>query len=132
MNATEAFTAFVTRVLVPTKARRFAVLASSTKGQRKVLDGLCHEFEPAIRDAAVRTKDYSKLWEKACYVFHSRVGFGTEFSNVRHAYDELAIEDSWLIVLQDASAGIYRPEARWDDEKLIAGEVKRSSRGSLG
>ena len=97
------------------------MLASSKKSQRKVLDGLCHEFEPAIRDAAIRTKDYSKLWERPCYAFHSRVGFGAEFSNVRDAYDQLALDDGWLIVLHDGSAGIHRPEARWDDEKLIAG-----------
>jgi hypothetical protein len=121
MNATEAFAAFVTRALIPAKARRFAVLASSKKGQRKALNGLCHEFDPAVRAAAICTKDYSKLWKKPCFAFHPRVGFGAEFSTVREAYDELSLDDSWLIVLQDASAGIHRPEARWDDEKLLAG-----------
>ncbi len=121
MNATETFTAFVTRVLNPAKARRLAVLVSSDKGQRKVLNGLCHEFQPAIRAAAIRTKDYSQLWEKPCFAFHPRVGFGAEFSTVREAYGELSMDDSWLIVLQDASQGIHRPEARWDDEKLLAG-----------
>jgi hypothetical protein len=121
MNATEAFSAFVTRALVPAKARRFAVLALSKKGQRKAINGLCHEFEPALRDVAIRTKDYTRLWEKPCYAFHSRVGFGAEFSTVRQAYDELSMDDSWLIVLQDASAGIHRPESRWDAERLIAG-----------
>ena len=121
MNATDAFAAFVTRALIPAKARRFAVLASSKKGQRKALNGLCHEFDPAVRAAAICTKDYSKLWKKPCFAFHPRVGFGAEFSTVREAYDELSLDDSWLIVLQDASAGIHRPEARWDDEKLLAG-----------
>lgn len=97
------------------------MLASSKKGQRRALDGLCHDFEPAVRDAAVCTKDYSRLWGKPCYAFHPRVGFGGEFSTVRDANDELALDDGWLIVLQDGSAGIHRPEARWDDEKLIAG-----------
>lgn len=119
MNASEAFAEFVTRVLVPGKARRFAALSSSTKGQRKVLNGLCHEFDPAVRDSAVQKKNYSKLWDKPCYVFHSRIGFGAEFPNVQDAYKELTLDDSWLILLQDASAGIYRPEARWDDEKLL-------------
>jgi hypothetical protein len=121
MNATEAFGAFVRRALIPAKARRFAVLASSKKGQRKALNGLGNEFEPAIRAAAIGTKDYSQLWEEPCFAFHPRVGFGARFSTVREAYDELSLDDSWLIVLQDASAGIHRPEARWDHEKLIAG-----------
>ncbi len=96
-------------------------LASSEKGQRKILDRLCHEFEPALRNSAIRTKDYSKLWEQPCYVFHARIGFGVEFQKLRDAYDKLSLEDSWLIVMQYAAAGIYRPESRWDDEKLIAG-----------
>jgi hypothetical protein len=120
MNATEAFVAFVMRALIPAKARRFAVLAPSKKGQLKILNGLCHDFEPAIREAAVRPKDYSRFWEKPCYAFHARLGFGAEFLTVRNAYDELALDDSWLIVLQNGSAGIHRPEARWDDEKLIS------------
>jgi hypothetical protein len=121
MNAAETFASFVTRVLEPAKARRFAVLASSKKGQRKALDGLCHDFEPAIRQAANSTKDYSNLWDQPCYAFHPRLGFGTPFSTLREAYQALALEDSWLIVLQDASAGIHRPEWRRDAERLIVG-----------
>jgi hypothetical protein len=33
----------------------------------------------------------------------------------------LSVQDRWLIILQDGSASIHRPKARWDDEKLIAG-----------
>jgi hypothetical protein len=55
-----------------------------------------------------------------CFVFHTSLGFGVEFQNVRAAYEALATQDSWLILLQDASAGIHRPEARLDVEKLIA------------
>jgi hypothetical protein len=121
MNATEAFVTFVTRALTTAKARKFAVLASSKKGQIKALDGLYHDFEPAVRNFAICPKDYSKVWEKPCYAFHARVGFGAEFSTVRHAYDDLAMDDNWLIVLQDGSAAIHRPEARWYDEKLIEG-----------
>jgi hypothetical protein len=120
MNAAEAFVVFVTRVLVPGKARRFAALTSSKKGQRKILEGLCHEFEPAVRPAAIRGRNYNSLWTHTCFAFHSSVGFGVEFPNVRNAYEQLSVQDSWLILLQDASAGIHRPEARWDDEKLIA------------
>ena len=54
-------------------------------------------------------------------MFHEPLGFGVEFASVREAYDELSVGDGWLILLCDGSAGIHRPEARWDDEKLIAG-----------
>jgi hypothetical protein len=121
MNATGAFVEFVTRILVPAKASRFAALASTTKGHRKILEGLCHDFDAAIRSEAIRERNYDKLWDQPSFVFHSPRGFGVEFSNFRDAYEQMSVDDSWLILLQDASAGIYRPEARWDDEKLIVG-----------
>jgi hypothetical protein len=120
MNASEAFVAFVARVLVPAKARRLAALASTKKGQKKIVHGFSHDFEPAVRPAAIHQRDYNKLWGQPCFVFHSPLGFGVEFSTVRDAYDRLSLVDDWLIVLQDGTAGIYRPEARWDGEMLIA------------
>ena len=119
MDSQQAFTQFVRRCLSPEKARRFAELSTSKKGQRKILDGLCHEFEPAIRPGAVQRGGYEGLWNSPCFVFYERLGFGVEFASVREAYDQLSVEDSWLILLCDASAGIHRPEGRWDEEKLI-------------
>lgn len=119
MDAQQAFARFVSRVLAREKAERFTSLSATKKGQRKILDGLCHEFEPAILPAAVRLKDYDAFWDKPCFVFYAPMGFGVEFSEVREAYDKLSLEDSWLMLLTDASAGIHRPEGRWDDEKLI-------------
>jgi hypothetical protein len=119
MDAQQAFTHFVSRVLVQQKAERFTSLAATRKGQRKILDGLCHDFEPAIRPTAVRCNDYDAIMSRPCFVFYEPMGFGVEFSAVREAYDKLSVADSWLILLTDASAGIHRPEARWDDEKFI-------------
>jgi hypothetical protein len=119
MAAQLAFTHLVQRCLSPEKARRFTELAASKKGQRKILDGLCHEFEPAIRPGAVQHRGYDQIWTSPCFVFYKPLGFGVEFASVREAYEQLSVEDSWLILLRDASAAIHRPEARWDDEKLI-------------
>ena len=121
MTASEAFVAFVTGFLVPTKARRFAALASTKKGQRRILDGLSHQFEHAVRPGAIHARNYDQLWNQSCFVFHSSLGFGVEFPSVREAYDRLSVDDSWLIVLQNASAGVHRPEARWDAESFIGG-----------
>jgi len=119
MDAQQTFAHFVSCVLVREKAERFTSLSATKKGQRKILDGLCHEFEPAILPAAVRRKDYDALLGKPCFVFYAPMGFGVEFSAVRDAYEKLSVEDSWLILLTDASAGIHRPEGRWDNEKFI-------------
>ena len=119
MDAPSAFTAFVQRALEPEKARRFAALAETAKGQQKILAALSHEFEPAISPAVVQPRSYDAIWSRPCYVFEEHMGFGVEASSVRDAYDRLSIKDSWLIILCDASAGIHRPEARWDDEKFI-------------
>jgi hypothetical protein len=121
MDAQQAFAKFVGHALIKEKAERFATLSETKKGQQKILDSFSHQFEPAIRPDAIRQNNYDKFLNVPCYVFYSPLGFGVEFATVREAYDKLSIEDSWLILLQDASAGIHRPEARWDDEKLIAG-----------
>jgi hypothetical protein len=121
MDAQKAFTEFVRKVLLPEKAERFSALAASKKGQKKALENLCHHFEPAVRAEAVQRGGYDRLWASPCYVFHQPLGFGVEFPSVRDAYDQLSLEDGWLILLHDASAGIHRPEARWDDEQLIVG-----------
>ena len=122
MDAPQAFTHFVQRCLTPEKARRFTELSATKKGQRKILAGLGGEFESAVREDAVRRGGYDRLWDSSCFVFYEPLGFGVEFASVREAYDQLSIQDSWLILLRDASAGIHRPEApRWDHEKLIAG-----------
>lgn len=120
MDAQQAFTQFVQRCLSPEKARRFIELCASKKGQRKVLEGLYHEFEPAVRSDVARRDGYDKLWTSECFGFHESIGFGVKFASVGEAYDQLSLEDGWLILLGDASAGIHRPEApRWDHEKLI-------------
>jgi len=119
MDAQQAFSHFVTRALVREKADRLRSLLATKKGQRKILDGLCHEFAPAVLPAAVRRMEYGSLLDRPCFVFCSPMGFGAEFSTFRDAYENLSAEDSWLILLSDASAGVHRPEGRWDDETLI-------------
>ena len=119
MNAIEAFVTFANRVLVREKSARFAAIASTTKGQRRILNALCHEFESAIREDIARRSDRSQWRHVPCYVFHSSLDFGTVFSTVDEAYDKLSLDDGWLIVLQDGSMGLYRPEARWDDEYVV-------------
>jgi hypothetical protein len=121
MNAQQAFAKFVNKVLTRQKAERFIALSGSAKGQQKILDGLNHSFGAHIRPTAVQTGGYDSLWEKPCYVFYGPLGFGKELATVRDAHEKLSVKDGWLILLIDASKGIHRPEARWDDEKLIVG-----------
>jgi hypothetical protein len=121
MDPQQAFSNFVQKVIVPEKAERYAALATSKKGHRKIIENLCHHFESSIRVNVICRGDYDRIWALPCYVFSSSCDFGAEFSSVREAYDQLSVEDSWLILLRDGSAGIYRPEDRWDDEKLISG-----------
>jgi hypothetical protein len=119
MDPQQAFSQFVNQVLSSEKARRLTAIAATTKGQRKVLEELCHQIEYAVRPAAIRLGGYNSLWDHSCFVFHTSVGFGAEFPSVREAYDKMTLEDGWLILLKDASAGVHRPESRWDDEKLL-------------
>lgn len=120
MDAAQAFVLFARRCLLPEKARRLIELCATKNGQRKVLARLYHEFEFAIRSNAVHPWGDEKLWDKSCFAYHDSLGFGVEFVSVHAAYERLSLDDGWLILLRDASAGIHRPEApRWDHEKLI-------------
>jgi hypothetical protein len=119
MNAVGAFVVFVGNALERQKAERYAALASTKKGRTKILLGLCHEFEHAIRSEVVRRSCEETFWNLPCYAYSSSLGFGQPFSRLREASDRLATEDSWLIVLQDGSGGIHRPEGRWDAQKII-------------
>lgn len=121
MNAQQALTLFAQKCLSAEKARRFTELSSTKKGQRKILEGLCHEFERAVLPGAVQSGGYDRLWVWPCFAFHPSLGFGREFSSTRETYDQLSVADGWLIILRDGSAGIHRPEGRWDGEKLIVG-----------
>lgn len=121
MNAADVFTKFVGLALVPEKAARFAALATTEKGQHKILAALDHKFQSGIQSAFVRRKDYEALWELPCYAFHESVGFGTKFPTVRDAYERLSAIDGWLIILCDGSVGIYRPEGCWDSEVQMGG-----------
>lgn len=56
----------------------------------------------------------------SCYAYHDSAGFGMEFRSVADAYTHLSAVDGWLIVVNDGSAGIYRPESRWDATVEIA------------
>ncbi len=119
MDPQETFRRFVDRALEPGKARRFISLSGTKKGQGKILVGLAHEFEHAILPTAVKAKDYAPFWATPCFVYYQPLGFGIGFDSVRVAYGEVDLSDSWLILMIDASAGIHRPENRWDAEKLI-------------
>lgn len=119
LDATELFVRFVRGVLVPERAARYAALAASLKGQRKILDSLYHAFRPSIRPAAVSNERCEAFLDKPCLVFHARVGFVIEFATVRDAYERLSGDDGWLILLRDGTTGVHRPEDRWDDEVVV-------------
>jgi hypothetical protein len=128
MNATEAFVELVASALESQKAERYAALASTEKGRTKILLCLCHEFEHAIRPEAVQRSCEQAFWNLPCYAYSSSLGFGQPFSRLREAIDRLGTEDSWLIVLQDGSGGIHRPEGRWDGQKIIVPGLLRRRR----
>jgi hypothetical protein len=117
MDACQAFSTFVRRALTPARAERLSVLAGSANGQHKLLGTLDHDFERAIRADARRRRVDRKA---PCYAYHQSLGFGVGFPSVAAAYDHLGAVDGWLIIVSDGSAGIYRPESRWNETVEIA------------
>ena len=118
MNNVEAVKRFITGVLEKNRAARLCALVSTSKGERKFLRELSHGIEaPAARSD--RMTSLRMCDSMPCYLYWEREGFGAAKASVGEAYNVLSVEDSWLIVSQDGTFGIYRPEARWDDEVAI-------------
>lgn len=130
MDATEALCHFVGRALVPRKAKRIVELASqgSPKTRRRIVQSLAHEFEPFVQPSAIRELDFKQIARMPCYAFSDHADFGQVFCSVQLARDFLSLYDGWLLVTQDASAGLFRPEIRWDDEMLIIPKQPRPSK----
>lgn len=118
MNEIEAFSSFVSKALENEKSRRYLSLAGTKKGKKKILDDLCHGFESAILNKNIVDSD-SGYSSKACYLYSGPTGFGIRYDTVLSAYEDVSMDDSWLIISDDGRYGIHRPESRWDDEKKI-------------
>ncbi|MGA2230540.1 MAG: hypothetical protein ABSH22_06540 [Tepidisphaeraceae bacterium] len=125
MTAVKTFVAFARRALTPAGAARFATLATSKKGQQKVLAGLDHDFERAIRPGGGHPVGQACAGKQPCYAFHFSLGFGMPFNSIAEAYARMSGVDGWLIVSADASTGIYRPESRWDAEVLLVAATRK-------
>lgn len=119
MSADEAFISFARNVLVLEKARRYEALIATPRGRKKFLGCLYHDFDDAILPACERGNDYMAILGFACFVFFEPEGFGAAFASVENAYNKLSDRDGWLILTDDGSAGVYRPENRWDAERMI-------------
>lgn len=117
--AREIFVQFVKKALDRRSQELYIVRSNSRKGQAKILTMICHEFDEAVLANAWSKDNYDKVWDKPCFVFSEGYGFGVPFSTVREAYDDLGLQDGWLILLADASAGIFNPHDRTDSESLI-------------
>lgn len=118
MNASEVFCSFVSSVLRKEDARRCVEIIHSKKGQKKLSEFLCHKFDEAIKPGGIVKTIQSESWNLPCFIFHGE-SFGNHYPSLKEAYDSLSLKDGWLIILENTSLGIYRPEQRWDEEKFI-------------
>ncbi|MCX6358694.1 MAG: hypothetical protein NT029_02720 [Armatimonadetes bacterium] len=118
MDSEQAFCRFVRHALAPGAGERLAAMATGAKGRRKILLALSHRFRSDIRAEAIRRLGTACALDRPCYVYCEGMPFGAAMATVQGAYENLAECDSWLILLQDGSAAIHRPE-RWDDEVEI-------------
>lgn len=119
MTATAAFVTFCQSMLLPEKARRYEALVSKPRGQKKLLESLCHDFDHAILPNCKLGADYSSIWSCGCFVFIGPSDFGVAYDSFERAYEKLSVKDSWLIIIENGLVGVYRPENRWDSECMI-------------
>lgn len=120
MDSVEAVSKFIKGTIESHRARRLLALVATKKGRRKFLSELHHGIESDVRKDVIKLDDLSSRGSLPCYVYRGPGGFGAEKVSVNAAYDSLSVDDSWLIVSQDGRFAIYRPEARWDSEIIVA------------
>lgn len=119
MNEIEAIKKFIKHVATDAKGRRYIALIDSKKGRKKFLAELYHGFLDSLREEIKSKKDHQKFNKSACYIYYEHYGFGILVSSFSEAYDKLSHDEGWVIVAQDASFGVYRPESEWDKEVAI-------------
>jgi hypothetical protein len=120
MAPEDALLCLISGAIAQPKARRYIALMGSKKGQIKFLASLHHELDQVIKSGhSFKSRAHENLLQLPCFVFAPPKSFGVAYDHFCDAYRSLEITDSWLIVLADGSVGVYRPEARWDDELRI-------------
>ena len=119
MTPEDPFPTFIHAVLVPARAERYATLAAGARGRRRILDALYHDFDAALRPECIRDEPLDALDAAAGLIYHAARGWGIPCDTVAAAREDLALDDGWLILLRDGSAGLYRPEGRDDDTRVI-------------
>jgi hypothetical protein len=118
MNEIEAIKKFIKHTTTENKSRRYCGLVESKKGRIKFLKELYHGFQGSIREGIKSQKHY-KDNKLPCYAYCAGIEFGLPFETFADAYEKLSCEDGWIIVTQDATFGVYRPESEWDKEVAI-------------
>jgi len=119
MNEIEALKKFVEQATSDQKSRRYIALIESKKGRKKFLAELYHEFLASLREEIKNEKDHKKYNKKACFIYCEQYVFGMSVASFSEAYEKLSQDEGWIIVTQDASFGVYRPESEWDKEVAI-------------
>ena len=119
MNSNEVFVRFCNKALVAKKAMRYCELIKTKKGPIKILDMINHDIDNNIRNDTINTNINDNDMNSSCFIFHRNHDFGKQVDTLRAALDSLSQEEGWIVILENGSLAIYRPEGRWDAERTI-------------
>jgi hypothetical protein len=116
MDAVEAVTIFIRRIVSKEKQERYVGFVTGKNGRKKFLDALDHSLEKEI-DISMAVKNLDdKEWIQPGFLYSSNGTFGTELNNLKDGYDKASPYGGWLILSQSAGIAIFRPEGKIDDE----------------
>lgn len=116
MDAIEAVTKFINHAVVNHRRERYLGFISGAKSRHKFLDALDHLLASQLDESLAVGALSEAEWRQPGYLYSSDGIFGGEIGSLRDGYEHAPDEGGWLIVGQSASAAIFRPEGRIDDE----------------
>ncbi len=119
MEAVEAVTLFIQRVVAKEKRERYAGFVSAKKSRKKFLDALDHALASEIDTAKAVATLSEKDWSQAGFLYSSDGTFGMEVVSLKDAYEGASPYGGWLILSQSASVAIFRSEGKIDDELYL-------------
>ncbi len=114
MDAIEALTTFISKVIHKPRAVRYKTIIDSQKRQIKFIRALDHEFEQYINPDKIIQNLESEIWASPVYSFEEEFGFRNSWNTFKEAYDSI-YQESILIITQNGEAGLFISEFPTDD-----------------
>ena len=119
MIITDGLKFFIKHALVKSKRDRYLSLFDNKKGQLKFYKSLDHEFSKALNPSKFVEKITDKEMQQAGSLYCSNGVTSNSETSIEYLYGKAPWEGGWLLINENGTLAIYRPEGMIDDEVHI-------------